>query len=95
MVGEIVGVKSVNFTNEHTGELIKGVRLYIIAADVDCYGKSTCEIWVPSDNPVAMTLAPYVSSGEAIVKWLATNPRCDFSFRQNSKKLQQFELLKS
>ena len=40
MIGNVIGVKPVKFTNKETGEVIEGTRLYVIADDMDCFGKS-------------------------------------------------------
>ncbi len=56
MIGNVIGVKPVKFTNKETGEVIEGTRLYVIADDMDCFGKSCEQIWVGVGTPLEKKL---------------------------------------
>lgn len=88
MKGEIVGVKCVSFTNKTTGEVIQGTRLYIIANDIECFGKSCSEVWVGGGTPLENHLANYLRFPEKMV-----GLECDFSFKPNSRSVQQFDII--
>ncbi len=88
MVGTIIGVKPVDFTNRETGELIRGNRLYVVAEDIDCFGKSCSDVWVGSDTPLEKKLSAYLSDPE---KLLGLN--VEFSYKANSKKVAQFDII--
>lgn len=88
MIGNVIGVKPVNFTNKETGEVIEGSRLYVIADDMDCFGKSCEQIWVGSGTPLEKKLSAYLDDPEKLL-----GLDVDFSFKSNSKKVAQFEII--
>ena len=88
MIGNLIGVKPVNFTNRETGEVIQGTRLYVIADDMDCFGKSCSEIWVGSGTPLEKKLLDYINDPDKFI-----GMDVDFSFKPNSKKVAQFDVI--
>lgn len=88
MVGTIIGVKPVDFTVRDTGEVIQGNRLYVIAEDIDCFGKSCSDIWVGSGTPLEKKLKNELSDPEKLL-----GMEVEFSFKANSKKVAQFDIL--
>lgn len=90
MIGTIIGVKPVDFTVRDTGEVIRGNRLFVVAEDLDCFGKSCNDIWIGSGTPIERKISNYLDDPEKLV-----GIDVDFSFRSNSKKVAQFELMTS
>lgn len=88
MIGNVIGVKPVNFTKRETGEVIQGTRLYVIADDMDCFGKSCSEIWVGSGTPLENKLSDYLNDPDKFI-----GMDVDFSFKPNSKKVAQFDVI--
>ncbi|MCM1328055.1 MAG: hypothetical protein NC253_01315 [Ruminococcus sp.] len=86
MKGNIIGVKPVSFKKD--GETIEGNKLYVIAEDVDCFGKSCSEIWVGAGTPLNKKLEPYFNDLDKLL-----DVEVEFSFKQNSSKVSQFEIL--
>ena len=88
MIGIGIGVKPLKFTNKETGEVIEGTRLYVIADDMDFFGKSCEQIWVGSGTPLEKKLSSYLDDPEKLL-----GMDVDFSFISNSKKVAQFEII--
>ena len=88
MKGNIIGIKLVDFTNEETGERIQGTRLFVVADDLDCFGKSCSPVWVGSGTPLESKLASYLKDPENFVGY-----DVEFSFKQGSKKVSQFDVI--
>lgn len=88
MIGNVIGVKPVEFTNRSTGEVIQGTRLYVIHDDMDCFGKSCSEIWVGSETPLEKKLSSYLDDPDKLI-----GIDVDFSFKPNSKKVAQFDVI--
>lgn len=88
MIGTVIGVKPVDFTNRDTGEVIQGTKLFVIAEDMDCFGKSCSDIWVGSRTPLENKLANYLADPEKLI-----GLDVDFSFKPNSKKVAQFDII--
>jgi len=88
MIGTIIGVKPVDFTVKDTGEVIRGNRLYVVAEDLDCFGKSCNEIWISSGAPIERKIANYLDDLDGLI-----GLDVDFSFKANSKKVAQFDII--
>ncbi len=88
MKGTVIGIKLVDFTNEDTGELIQGTRLFVIAEDLDCFGKSCSPVWVGAGTPLEKKLAEYLKNPESFLGY-----DVEFSFKQGSKKVAQFDVI--
>lgn len=88
MIGTVIGVKPVDFTNRETGEVIQGTKLFVIAEDMDCFGKSCSDIWVGSGTPLEKKLANYLADPEKLI-----GLDVDFSYKPNSKKVAQFDIV--
>lgn len=89
MLGTIIGIKPVNFTVEKTGEVIQGTRLCVIADDIDYFGKSCSEVWIGSGTPLEKKLGDLLKQPEKLL-----NVNVEFSFKANSKKVAQFDIVK-
>ncbi len=88
MKGTIIGIKLVDFTNPDTGEVIQGTRLFVIADDLECFGKSCSPVWVGSGSPLEKKLASYLKDPESFIGY-----DVEFSFKQGSKKVSQFDVI--
>ena len=94
MIGVIVGVKSVDFTNADTGEVVRGTSLHVNYDDLDVFGKSCAVIWAASDTPLDNKLVTYLSSiGKVGKPENLLGCDVDFSFKPNSRKVAQFEII--
>ena len=56
--------------------------------DMDCFGKSCEQIWVGVGTPLEKKLSKYLDDPEKLL-----GLDVDFSFKSNSKKVAQFEVI--
>lgn len=87
MKGNVIGIKPVDFTNTD-GNKIQGTKIFVIADDIDCYGKSCSSIWVGSGTPLEKKLEKYLNDLDSFI-----GADVEFSFKQNSSKVSQFEVI--
>lgn len=87
MKGNVIGIKPVDFTNDKK-EKIQGTKIFVIADDIDCYGKSCSAIWVGSGTPLEKKLAYYLEQPDEFI-----GSDVEFSFKQNSSKVSQFDVI--
>ncbi len=88
MIGVVTGVRVVKVPDEKTGELVDGKRLFVMHEDVDCFGKCFSVVWVGSGTPLERKLSGYLSDPNNIV-----DCEVEFSFKQGSKKVAQFDVI--
>lgn len=87
MIGNVIGIKPVDFTNKEN-EKIQGTKIFVIADDIDCYGKSCSAVWVGSGTPLAKKLEKYFNDLDSFI-----GAEVEFSFKQNSSKVSQFDVI--
>ena len=87
MKGNVIGIKPVDFTNKEN-EKIQGTKIFVIADDIDCYGKSCSAIWVGSGTPLEKKLEKYLNDLDSFI-----GSEVEFSFKQNSSKVSQFDVI--
>lgn len=79
---EVLGIKTINFTSQDTGELISGSQVWLSSPTPDpaWKGNEVFKVWCPSGSQLALVAGQLSPGDSVILSTTRTGKVCDMVF---------------